>query len=171
MENYSRIYLYFNRRYTYSKFSLNKITAWLINLFTGKYFHVGVFKFDDINNPDAIVYESWAGDGGVVKTTFKNNNHDTKYDVYYVEVTQSEKERIFEFLEKKAIAKTPYDFKGAISVVFRFLEQDKNKYFCSELVNDAFLKAGIFLCENTRPSPHEVSQSTKIVPYKLGLSI
>ncbi len=105
---------------------------------------------DLTNKRDPIVIEAWWN--GVRRGKFsKVHTPCTEFSVYSVEVTEKQKEKIFEFAESQ-IGK-PYDWLGILGfVLFNPNIESKNRWFCSELVFAAFKKAGVELLKNTHPS-------------------
>jgi len=166
------IYLYFVKEYTYKKISLNKIFGWVINLFTwGKYFHVGSFESDDIENPKAFVIESQAPAGGAVRTYLSRYNHSTLIDIYSIRATEEQRNKYFEYMYEHTVNKTPYDYKGALGCVLRCIKQDKNKEFCSEVIVNACKYAGIMLDISSKASPNALSRCKELTLYKSNVQV
>ncbi len=105
----------------------------------------------DISNPnDPIVVEAWWD--GVRKGWFSEvHTPGTEFAVYSIQVTDGQKKRIEEFLQRQ-LGK-PYDWLGILGFPLRDWKLErKDRWFCSELVFTAFQKAGVELLKNTHPS-------------------
>ena len=77
----------------------------------------------------------------------------TVVDIYKLPCTGEEAEKIFAFYREWAGA--PYDWLGALTSIVRPTEQDKKRWFCSEIAYAACLSAGVRLLNETRP--HKVT--------------
>lgn len=113
------------------------------------YTHIAlVADLADRDNPTVI--EAWWN--GVRKGKFSEvHTPGTEFSVYSVEVTEKQKEKIFNFAESQ-IGK-PYDWWGILGfILFNPNIEKKNRWFCSELVFTAFKQAGVELLKNTHPS-------------------
>jgi len=92
--------------------------------------------------------------GGVFKRHFKESHtKGTHFSIFRVKTTLEQKERIEEFLfrqvERTQKGLVEYDFKGFFGfILFADEFEDKNKWFCSELVFYAYKQAGIDLLKN-----------------------
>jgi len=105
----------------------------------------------DLSDPnDPIVVEAWWN--GVRHGKFSEvHTPGTEFEVYSVQVTERQKERIEDFLQQQ-LGK-PYDWLGILGFPLRNWKLErKNRWFCSELVFTAFKQAGIELLKNTHPS-------------------
>ena len=104
----------------------------------------------DLSDPnDPYVIEAW----DFVRSGFFSEVHTpgTEFAVYSVQVTEEQKEKIEEFLQRQ-LGK-PYDWLGILGFPLRSLKLErKDRWFCSELVFTAFKQAGVELLKNTHPS-------------------
>ena len=127
----------------------------------GQYSHVG------LQLEDGSVIEAWHI-GGVRHNAGLGTAHElgTEVDIYLVEhVTKAEKMRVLDFLKSKL--GRDYDFRS----VFRFLsrrgesDEDRDKWFCSELIAAAFASAGVklLMTNPSRISPEILSWSPRLV--------
>ena len=122
------------------------------------YTHIFYILGDPVDN-DPLIIEAWHQPilkGGRVCLCNLSENHSkgTLYSVFSIEVTENQKKNIESFL-KDQIGKK-YDFIGLLAFPFRMKKLAKNKrWFCSELVFEAFLRAGVELLQYT--DSHEVS--------------
>lgn len=130
----------------------------------GQYSHVGV------QLPDGTVMEAWHV-GGVRHNAGLGTAHElgTEVDVFLVEhLTKTETGRVIDFMRTKL--GHGYDFRS----VARFLsrqderEEDRDKWFCSELVAAAFEAAGVKLltAPPSRISPEVLSWSPRLVKFE-----
>lgn len=105
----------------------------------------GSYSHAAIVTDDYQVIESWQGAGVRIKTLDSWDN----IDLFEVDVTEEQKQRIFTFLYNQIGKK--YDYRAIIRFVSRknFLTNDR--WFCSELVFQAFWEAGIQLFVRTWP--------------------
>ena len=108
------------------------------------------FVVDLKDKNDPVVIEAWWN--GVRRGRFsKIHTPGTEFAVYSVQVTEEQKEKIEEFLQRQ-LGK-PYDWLGILGFPLRNRKlESKNRWFCSELVFAAFKKAGVELLKNTHPS-------------------
>jgi uncharacterized protein YycO len=104
----------------------------------GEYSHVGLLL------PDGSVIEAWQG-SGVRKTTLKDWKG---VDAFTVEgASYSQWESAISFAT--AQVGKGYDYWGIVRFISRGNMPDNDKWFCSELVFDAFAAAGIPLLART----------------------
>ncbi len=111
---------------------------------------------------ESEVIEAWHV-GGVRKLATPFVGHDLKTVIDVYNITEDfDEETVLKFLQKQ-LGKS-YDFRS----VFRFLTREKvvndDKWFCSELICEAFSKGGLPLLKNiscSMVSPRDVS----ISPY------
>jgi len=122
------------------------------------YTHIAyILDLDIKDNP--LVIEAWHTpmkpsikfpfvDGGGVYNYRFNVNHTpgTEFSVFSVNVTIEQKNKIETFLFKQLGKK--YDYKGILGFATYSELQDKDRWFCSELVFEAFKQAGIELLRN-----------------------
>lgn len=95
----------------------NRLVSWWTR---GKYSHVEIVI-------DGIWYSSSGMDGGV--RAKKIDFDSSKWDIVHVECDHAQVVRWFERNESKK-----YDYLGLFGFIFRVVEGDKDKYFCSEAV-------------------------------------
>ncbi|MEK6881322.1 MAG: YiiX/YebB-like N1pC/P60 family cysteine hydrolase [Nanoarchaeota archaeon] len=98
---------------------------------------------------DNTLVESWQGDGVRKKKITNWDNVDT----FKVRVSQRQYNKIVEFLESQIGKK--YDYWAIIRFISRSRFPENDKWFCSELVYEAFKQVGINLLE--RIESYEVS--------------
>lgn len=166
-----KIYLFFPKKYTYRKLSINKFIGWCIKRKTkGDYFHVGVFA-DGVRIEDncAPVYEAQAPAKKVVLVPINRYNNNILVDVYGIEVPDIAHKKIFDYLRKMVGSR--YDFRGVLSFIFGFIKQRNSQFYCSELVNKAFRYAGITLSPNDRVSPSELVNDNRMILIKKDLPV
>jgi hypothetical protein len=95
--------------------------------------------------------------GGVFLRDFASSHTiGTKFSIFRVKTTLEQKEKIEEFLfdkvRKTELGLVEYDLKGFFGfITFSKNSDDKNAYFCSELVFSAYKYAGIELLKNIEP--------------------
>ena len=120
------------------------------------------------SNPEVI--EAWhqpiLKGGGVYQCKLsKNHTEGTVFSVFSVEVSYDQKQKIEKFLKEQVGKK--YDFLGLLGFPLRQKKIGKNnKWFCSELVFQAFLMAGVELLRYTNPqevSPRLLLKSTRLI--------
>jgi hypothetical protein len=125
------------------------------------YTHIAyVLDISDKYNP--LVIEAWhlpmkpsirfpfVKGGGVYRYKFsQQHTPDTEFTIFSIDVTDEQKSKIEEFLFKQ-LGKE-YDFKGIFGFASYSDIQDKDKWFCSELVFAAFKNAGIELLRQIEP--------------------
>lgn len=138
---------------------VNKIFGWLIKFFTGSdYVHI-VMVSDDYNT----IIEAT---GQEVQCT---QNYWVNYDTYKVKCDQYQIDMAINYARKQ-LGKW-YDW-GALfylcwlTITFQRSKinewNDKNRWFCSELVCASFREAGIVLCPdlaNANTSPQDIADS------------
>ncbi|WP_456459700.1 YiiX/YebB-like N1pC/P60 family cysteine hydrolase [Desulfurobacterium sp.] len=113
------------------------------------YTHIAYcLSLSDLNDP--IVVEAWWN--GVRQGKFSDvHTPGTEFAVYSIQVTEEQKEKIEEFLQRQ-LGK-PYDWLGILGFPLRNWKlESKDRWFCSELVFTAFKQAGVELLKNTHPS-------------------
>lgn len=130
----------------------------------GQYSHVGV------QMPDGSVIEAWHV-GGVRWNAGLGTAHDegTEVDVFLVEhLTKVETMRVLDFLKSKL--GRGYDFRSVARFLSRRNEsnEDRDRWFCSELVAAAFASAGVRLLSAppARISPEVLSWSPRLVKFE-----
>ena len=113
------------------------------------YTHIA-YCFDLSDSNDPIVIEAWWN--GVRQGKFSEvHTLGTEFAVYSIQVTDGQKKRIEEFLQRQL--RKPYDWLGILGFPLRNWKlESKNRWFCSELVFAAFKQAGVELLKNTHPS-------------------
>ncbi len=113
------------------------------------YTHIA-YCFDLSDSNDPIVIEAWWN--GVRQGKFSEvHTPGTEFSVYSIQVTDGQKKRIEEFLQRQL--RKPYDWLGILGFPLRNWKlESKNRWFCSELVFAAFKQAGVELLKNTHPS-------------------
>jgi uncharacterized protein YycO len=117
------------------------IISWSIRWFTrSQYSHAA------IQVQSGQIFEAWQG-AGVRVTTLRSWKD---VDVFEVDVTLEQRQKIHEFLEGELGC--GYDYWGIWGFVSRQPRRSNKKWFCSELVAAAFEEAGISLLGNNTPS-------------------
>ena len=77
--------------------------------------------------------------GKFFSNDFKYHTEGTEIDMFYIEVTKEQKDNIESFLHSKIGLK--YDYKGIFGFISKIqYMESKNKWFCSEILFEAFLK-------------------------------
>jgi uncharacterized protein YycO len=97
-----------------------------------------------VDDDDFSVIEAWHR-GGVTHVASPNVNHTpgTMVDIFYVTSEQAFQTEIIRQFLKDQVGKK-YDFAGILGFIFRATRlQRKQKWFCSELVAEAYATAGL----------------------------
>lgn len=113
--------------------------------------------------PDGNILEAWQGAG----VRIRDYPAGPGIEVYTIpDITEAEWKRVLDFA--KAQVGKKYDYMG----IFRFLTREKSemddKWFCSELVFEAFKQAGIHLLERIKSyqvSPGILKLSPRLHKY------
>jgi len=148
---------------TWNSPSINKILNWFITFFIkNKYVHIAVAA-DDY---DAIIEATPSG-------VHQTKNYWVNYDVYRIDdIMEYQIDTALNFARKQI--GDWYDWKALIYLMWLYVTfqrnkinewNDKNKWFCSELVASMFRKSGKTLCPNipdSNTTPADIANS-KIV--------
>lgn len=121
--------------YSNQKSIISKLIRWQTR---GQYSHAALLT------SDGSIIESMEGIGVRSRSSITEGAEGDSYDVFTVQTTENQ-DKIIEMFAGHQIGKK-YDYLG----ILRFLTREpnynqKNRYFCSELVFDAFGYAGIDL--------------------------
>lgn len=96
-----------------------------------------------IDDNDFTVYEAWRRGVSRAPTPSHNHTPGTMVDLFTVKGETPEHTAIIREFMQSQLGK-PYDFLGILGFVFRATRlQRKTKWFCSELVAEAYATAGI----------------------------
>lgn len=96
---------------------------------------------------DGSVFEAWPIKGVVHSKSLGSLHKKTEIDIFEVKTTPEQDQVILKFLNDQ-LGKG-YDYLGFLGFVFNWTGERK-KWFCSELVFEAFKIAGIFLLERLK---------------------
>jgi len=106
--------------------------------------------------PDlATVIEAWGG-GVVCRPWLVGHTPGTEINLYRVTCSKEQEQRFYRFLQDQ-LGKG-YDFTGLLGFVSRSRVEDKDRWFCSELIFAAARHAGIDLL--ARIEPYQVDPGT-----------
>jgi len=116
-----------------------------------QYSHVGIVVGNRF-------YESWHAGGVQADRSIIGEDYDS-FRVSHYKVNEDAIDNIKEFLQMKLGFK--YDFISVARFVSRRPAKENNKYFCAELIMDAFKYAGIHLlhAESHNVSPRDLAMS------------
>jgi len=117
-----------------------------------KYFHV-----------EMIINNKWISSNPGVGSVYIRDLAPLKenYDYFEIEVDGRKEKKVMRFLESQVSKK--YDYWGLIfSTIFTLNIEDRNKWFCSELVSEALKNFGIKLPKNANEmTPEDIYQLIK----------
>lgn len=99
------------------------------------------------------ILEAWIRPlfSGQVRSIRLRDAHRGYFTLYEVEVTYEQAEKFYEYLESK-VGKHGYDYLGLVGLVLhRIRDNDKKRYFCSEILYESFNHIGVKLLNNVPP--------------------
>ena len=121
-------------------FSQKSLPSRLIQWWTrSKFNHVAL-----VYNPyKCLIIESRFGEGVSINPIDKHVKPNDEIYIYYIFLPKNKYNQIMNFLVQRIGAK--YDWTGILGFIFKMDIEDRYKFFCSELIYDAFLAANIHL--------------------------